>query len=421
METEKMDAPVPENTHTQKRNYIFLTLALFLAFAFFGFSDTVRSTALPRIQDDMNLLEWHLGLLLAVTSIGYLLACSFTARFARRIGIKACLICALSIQFCSGALIFLSPNYASLIAAFFVLNFGNGMLDISTSVIAAKTFTTRTGAMMNLAHFFYGVGMILSPVVSVRLMMASFGDGMLGWRYAYLIILGFAVVPAIPALLGKLTKQDSDKKKTGYRAMLRKPTIWLALLLLAFGSSAEMGLVVWFANFLERAYSFTAERAADYLMWYFICFALTRLLIGPLIDKIGLLNSLSIATALAGILIISGALLGEQGSILLIVAGIGIAPIWPTAMAVIAKLFKDEIDLAMTTIMTTMGIIMVPGSYMIGGIINQARVIFTRSHGDAGVGMAFTVGFLFIGLCCFGACLFALILKSRQKMEGKTI
>ena len=418
---EAMDREISSNQTGQKRNYIIFTIAVFLAYAFFGFSDTARSTAFPRIQDDLKISEMQLGLLMAINSVGYLIACSFTAKLAGIIGIKACMITALCVQACSGVLIFLTPNFEMLAAAFLVLNLGNGMLDVSTGVIAAMTFTKRTGTMMNIAHCFYGVGMSLAPVVTVGLMMASAGGRPLTFRHMYLIILSFAILPAIIALLGRLKKQEREKSKTGFSAVLKKPTLWLTVLILALGSIAEMGVVSWFPNFLEKTYSFTGERAASYLTLFCVCIMATRLIIGPVVDKLGFINTLAIATAFAGIMITLGVLLGKSGSVFLVLAGIGIAPIFPTVMAVIAKLFSENIDLAMTSILTANGVIMVPSSYMVGGIINQARLVFTEAHGDAGISMAYSTGYLFLGLVCFGSCIAALFLRKSQSKTGQIV
>lgn len=405
----------------RKRDFIIITTAIFAAYTFFGFSDTARSTAFPRIQEDLSVTEVQLGLLMAINAVGYLIACSFTAKLARKIGIKTCMILALCIQACSGVLIFLTPNYEMLAVSFLILNLGNGMLDISTGIIAATTFTKRTGTMMNVAHCFYGVGMSLAPIVTANLMMTSIGGQPLTFRHMYVIILSFALIPAILALLARLKKQDKDKKRTGFATILKKPSLWLTVVILALGSIAEIGVVSWFPNFLEKTYSFTSDRAASYLTLFCVCIMATRLVIGPLVDKIGFLNTLAIFTGFAGLMVIIGVLTGEQGTPLLIVAGVGIAPIFPTVMAVIAKLFSEEIDVAMTSILTANGIIQVPASYLVGAIINQARLVFTESHGDEGVGMAFKTGYLFIGLCCFGVCVFAAILKMKQKKLGKVV
>jgi fucose permease len=237
----------------------------------------------------------------------------------------------------------------------------------------------------------------------------------------FLIILSLAVFPAIPALIGRLKKQDYNKKKTGYALILKKRTLWLSVMILTFGVICEVGVGAWLVNFLEKTYAFTGEQAALRLTLYFVCFTLARLLLGPLIDKIGFINSLVISTAFAGVMITVGVLAGEAGTPLLAIAGIGTAPVFPTVMAVLAKLFSDEIDLAITAVTTIMGIILVPANILLGGIINQLRLLLTDIYGEAGVGMAYSAGFLFVGLCCFTSFTFALILRANQKKSGKLV
>jgi len=405
-------------TRGRNRNFILFTIAVFASLTILGLTDNIRGTALPRIQEEFFLTELHLGLLLAANSTGYLTACAFTAALAKRIGMKACLIAGLVIVALAGICVCFSPGFAVLVLGFFILNIGFGMLDISTGVIAATIFTKRTGMMMNLAHFFYGAGATLSPVVSTGLMAARFGGLLLGWRYTYLLILSFALVPAIPTLIGRLKKQERDGKTGGYAELLKKPALWLLTVLLAFELVAESGTVAWLVLFLEKAHSFSGERAALRLTLFFICFTVSRLILCPFIDRIGLLRTLIIAPSFAGAMIIIGVLAGAQWTPLLYIAGIGVAPMFPTVMAVIAKLFPGQIDRAMTFVLTAIGIIVVPANFLIGGLINWARLVLTETHGEAGVGMAYSAGYLFLGLCCFAAFVFAVVLRARQKKAG---
>jgi MFS family permease len=116
-----------------------------------------------------------------------------------------------------------------------------------------------------------------------------------------------------------------------------------------------------------------------------------------------------------------GVLMGEAGAPLLIIAGIGVAPVFPTVMAVLAKLFADDIDLAMTATMTTMGIFVAPANILLGAIVHQARILFTQTHGDAGVGMGYAAGYMFLALSCFGALASTLLLRARQKKAGQLV
>ena len=405
----------------RNRTYILLTITIFSAYFIFGFADSVRGPAIPRIQADLVASEFRIALLLTMNSVGYLIACSYTAALAKKISMKGCAITALLVVAVSGLFICYSPGFWALVLAFFIANLGFGMMEISLGVISAATFTKNTGTMLNLVHFFYGAGAVFSPVLSIRMMAARFGDNLLGWRYSYLIIFSFALVPALLALIVRLKKQDYDKKKTGYAVLLKKPAIWLIIVILAFGVTCEIGSVAWLVNFLEKAYFFSKERAALQLTLFFIGFTASRLIMGPIIDRIGFINSLIVATFFAGTAITAGVLLGETGAPLLVMTGIGISLVFPTMMAVTAKLFADEIDLAITAVTTAMGVIMVPANLMVGIIINQTRPVFNSLFGDAGVRLAYSAGYLFIGLCSFGAFVFLLLLRRRQKKAGQLV
>jgi MFS family permease len=62
-------------------------------------------------------------------------------------------------------------------------------------------------------------------------------------------------------------------------------------------------------------------------------------------------------------------LIGEEGAILFAIAGVGIAPIYPTVMAVLAKRYANGIGTAITFTVTLMGIACVIGNLLIGLII----------------------------------------------------
>ena len=64
---------------------------------------------------------------------------------------------------------------------------------------------------------------------------------------------------------------------------------------------------------------------------------------------------------------------------------------------------------------------MVPSNLLIGGIIQYTRAIFTNMYGDAGISYAYATGYLFLGMCSFGAFAFALLLRTRQKKVGKLV
>ncbi|MDR1245774.1 MAG: MFS transporter [Clostridiales Family XIII bacterium] len=402
-------------------NFVILTLTIFTAFLIFGLSENVKGPAIPSIQSDFGIDEFQVGLLLAINAFGYLIACGYTAPLAAKSGLRPTLAVSLIGMALSGIGICLSPGFLPLALSFFVMYLGNGMLEITLGLMAATIFTKNTGAMLNISHFFYGLGSMIGPVLSARLMAATMENTTLGWRYMYLIILSFALIPLILGLIGRMAERSGDRQKLRITAFLKKPWVWPIILGLSLSYVCEMGIGGWLVNFLEKAYAFESGDAAFILAAFFACFTAARLILGPLTDKVGFTRSMLIATSFSGLAIIIGVAAGRPGIALLIIAGIGVAPIYPTMLAIVAKLFADDIYTAMTVILTVLGIISMISNLMLGGIVDGARHIFTQYYGEAGVGIAYSAGIMFLGLCCLVAFAATLVLYRELKRDGKMV
>jgi MFS family permease len=418
----------PQNIDTQKNdssraNFVLLTLMIYIAYLIFGMSENVKGPAIPRMQSDLGINEFEVGLLLAVNALGYLIACSFTAPLARRIGLKPALMISLTVIALSGISICFSPNYATLALSFFVMYLANGMLEIGLGILAASFFTKRTGTMLNIAHFFYGVGSIIGPVASAGLMAATIHGSNLGWRYMYLIVLACALIPLLPAILGRIHGRGDEKVKGEYKAYLRDKTLWCVIIILSLGGMSEMGIGGWLVNYMEKAGGFSPSAAAFALTAFFIVFTFTRLVIGPLIDKLGFVKSLLLLCGFASVTLTAGILLGGRaGEVLIIISGIGISPLYPTVFAVIAKIYKDRIDTAMTITLTAMGIISMISNLILGVVIDGARRLFTNIYGASiGLGMGYSAGMLFLALCIIIAFFANLVLFRRLRQTESLV
>jgi fucose permease len=394
------------NTEIKKKvvvdNTRILTATIFIGFLVFGFSENIKGPAIPKIQAQFSLNEFHIGLLLALNSLGYLLACSYTGWLVRKIGLKLTTISSFTTMAFAGILIYFAPNYMSFSGSYFVMYLGNGMLEISLGIMAATIFTKNTGTMMNLSHFFYGLSSMIAPLLSTRLMGLSFSNSMLGWRGMYLIVLSFSLIPILPALFGTFPMKDKDNhERVSLKDFIKNPIAWLILFILSFGVIAEMAIGGWLVNFLEKSYSFDSTSAASVLSGFFFCFMLARLLFGPLIDKIGFVKSILILSCFSGVSIITSLLIGKPAVFLLAIAGFGIAPIYPTVMALMSKVFKNNMDMALTFTLPLMGITIVIGNLLVGIITDSFKAIYTYYQGaDVGIKAGYSAGYMFIGICC---------------------
>ncbi|WP_310831058.1 MFS transporter [Paenibacillus pedocola] len=408
---------------SSKRNYILQLLTVFVGFLIFGFSENIKGPAIPRIQSDFRLDEIQLGTLLSLNSLGYLLACTFTALLIRKIGIKAVSLLAFGSMAVSGVFIFLSHSYPALSSSFFLMYIGNGMLEIGLAVLGARIFVKNTGTMMNLSHFFYGLSSTVAPLISSGLMTVTIFGHLLDWRGVYLIILMLSVLPMIPAFLGKFPGDATlTEDRIPLSSISRDPVIWLLVAVLSFGVISELAIGGWLVNFLEKAYGWRSASAAGMLSAFFLCFTLARLILGPVTDKIGFALSLILFSAFSGLCTFAAILLGESGAVLFAVAGVGIAPVYPTIMALIADRYRQGSDTAITFIVTLMGVASVLGNYFIGAITEGIKQLFS-SGAEEGAGLlrGLQAGYGFIGLCALLCSMFAYLLYRHLQKKGQLL
>lgn len=403
-------------------NRIILIATVFIGFLVFGLSENIKGPAIPRIQDNFSLNEAQLGMLLALNSIGYLIACTYTPFLSKKIGLKNTTILCFLIMAFSGVLISIAPNYILFSGSYFIMYLGNGMLEIALGVISAIAFTKNTGTMMNLSHFFYGLSSMVAPLIATKLMSSNLDGDVLGWRGMYLIVLLLSLIPIIPTLMGKFPKSKDEESvgiRESFKEMIKDRKILLITFILSFGVTCEMTVGGWLVNYLEKAQGFSGEDASKILVGFFFFFMLARLVLGPIIDKLGFVKSLLIVSTFAGISIIIGVFLGKGATLLLMLSGIGIAPIYPTVMAIIAKEFREKIEIAMSFVLTFMGIAIVIGNLLVGVVVDLCKMLFSNIYGiELGTKLAYSAGFIFIGgcslICALGSLSLLKILKSEE-------
>ncbi|MED1472581.1 MFS transporter [Bacillus salipaludis] len=407
----------------QRVNSILLLFVVFGGFFIFGLSENVKGPALPFMQSEFKLHESQLGFLLALNSLGYLLACSFTSSLSNKIGIKWTGILAFASMAFSGILMFLSKGYTSLTLSYFMLYLGNGILEIGLGIMAARIFTKNTGTMMNLSHFFYGLSSIGAPILGASMMGWNILNGELGWRGMYLMILSLSILPILPSLFGRFPEDHhNEEESTSFRALGRDPIAWMIVAILSFGVVSEISIGSWLVYYLENAYDWSLNKSSGMLSSFFLFFTLSRLFAGPITDKIGYTLSIMIFSAFSGVCSLAAVFSGEKGAILFAIAGIGIAPIYPTVMALLAKQYSKGVGTAITFTVTLLGISSIIGNLLVGFIIDFFnRVWGQRSAGGELIGLQ--AGYVFIAglaiLCSICSMFLYKILRNRNKVVGK--
>lgn len=404
------------------RNIYAMQLAtIFLGFIVFGLSENIKGPAIPRIQFDFALSESQLGTLLSLNSLGYLLACSFTAFLTRLWGIKIVNVIAFGAMVASGILIYFSPSYPLFSSSYFFMYIGNGMLEIALAILGARIFVNNTGTMMNLTHGFYGLSSTVAPLLATGLMTATVFGHTLDWRGMYLIMLSLSVLPILTTLFSTFPgDQIASEERIPVRMLLRDKALWYMVLILTFGVVSELAVGGWLVNYLEKAYGWETVTASGMLSAFFLCFALARIVLGPITDRIGFTLSLILFAALSAVCTFAAIIGGEPYAFLFAAAGIGIAMVYPTVMALVAKRYPNGSDTAITFTVTLMGVGCVIGNYMIGGVIEGAKQLYGEDT-HTGLLRGLQAGYGFIGLCAAICAVCSLLLYDHLKKRKELI
>ncbi len=408
-------------TALEKKNYILIIFLVFSGFLFYGFSENIKGAVLPRIQSDLSLSEFQLGLLLAANAMGYLFACYFSSKFIGKKSIKPIVYICFSGLIISGLLICFSPNYYVLIFAFFVSHGFGGLLEIVLGFIAASAFTQNTGTLMNISHFFYGFSSIFAPLASTFLMQLQVGGMALGWRYTYLIVFALFAIPLFPAKKASLPFKSAESDTSHFSDFLKNPVARLIILSLSLACCAEVGFTGWLINLAEKSYGFAANTAALFLTAYFVSFTVARLVIGPLTEKLGYVKSIRLFSFFACAIVFVGLLTGKPGLFLITATGFFIAPVYPTVMAILSKLFPDKIGAALTGTLTVLGLSLVFANLILGGAINILKSIFTSFAPESGVALAYKAGFSLIGVFLLLSFIVSSKLAKKLKKQDKLV
>jgi MFS family permease len=406
------------------RNRLLLLAVVFVGFLIFGFSENVKGPALPRLQSDFRLDEMQIGLLLALNSLGYLIACVFTDLLASRIGIRLTTMLAFLAMALSGVFIYYSGSAGTFAASYFLMYIGNGMLEIALAILAARIFTANTGAMMNLAHFFYGLSSAVAPIAAAWLMNVSFHGSALGWRGMYLVMLLLALLPVLPAIPARFPKEAGlSHERIPVREYLRDPAAWFIVAILSTGVISELAVGGWLVNYMEKVHGWEPAAASGMLSAFFVCFMLSRLLLGPVTDRIGYLLSIALFAAFSGLCSLLAIILGGHGTFLFAAAGIGIAPIYPTVMALLAKRYPRSTGTAITFTVTLMGVASVLGNFVIGFITEGFQHFASDESGSTSPGLilGLKAGYTFIGLNALICAVLAALLIRYLRKQGQMV
>lgn len=339
-----------------------LVLAAFASLFVLGTLDNARGPLFPDILAGLDLKDAKGGLLFTVSSAGSA-AGSLLGRHALRIRTAAwALRAGLAIVAVGALLHAVATSFEVLLAGSIGLGAGLGLVSLVQARLIEEGAPPdlRRRAFAGL-HSMYGLSSLLAPQL-VGLILGGGHD----WNRAFLLLASLPVglfVLVIPLRSAAPAPTARDAKDAAPAPLAEA----LASLALASCVACELALSSRLVLHLQRL-GWTPDQARAALSWFFGLLLLGRATLG--LVPIGLSHravlGLSAASTLVATLV--GLLVHPLG---LLLAGLTIAPFFPTMQARMKDDFPDRFDRVMSTALATLGVT-VMATHALVGLLSDA-------------------------------------------------
>jgi fucose permease len=359
----------------KRENSRFLLFAIvYGTMAIYGFIENLKGVTYPLIKTEFAVSYDRQGLMVSMVSFAYVLFGAAGSILIARFGVKRALTAGFATMLAALGAVFVTPNYHSAVLALVATGAAFGFFDVGVNALGTQIFTRKAALLMNVLHCFYGLGSTLSP------RMAGAVSAGLGWRYSYLLPIPALLLVFIPTLTARFPDQETPREDPGgpakpgpggFTGALRDPMVWLFSLTLGLLVVVEVGTANWGGLYFLDVYGVDpAGSGANLLSVFFICFTLSRLLSGFLIEKAGYIRSL-LGASLASLAVLGlGFALGGRGLYVIPFLGLFVAIFWPTTIAVAMGYFGRRAPVT-TSVMIVIAGVLGGGAQLLIGLTNR--------------------------------------------------
>ena len=325
---------------TRTLAYLGPVLLAYAAFIALGMPDGLLGIAWPSIRADFAIPLDSLGLLLFASVSGYTTSTFLSGVLVARIGVGRLL--AISCALTGAALVgyTLVPAWWMMVLLGVMAGLGAGAIDAGLNTYAAAHF--RPGLVQWL-HASYGIGITIGPII-MTLALTTLDS----WRVGYRVVAGFQVLMALAFALtlpwwGNQQEHTADgvqeKRLTDYKTPLaetiRRPRVWLSILLFFLYVGAEVSLGTWAYTLLTESRGIAPQMAGFWAGGYWATFTIGRILAGLFAHRLGIdtlvQGGLVLATLGAGLLWWNPFEVANLLAVTLI--GLAVAPVFPALIS----------------------------------------------------------------------------------------
>jgi len=342
-----------------------LILAVILAIFVYGLVAATLGTILPNLSDRFGLTPSQNGSIAFAQALGLILASLAVGPLLDAEGKKVGLLLGLSLILIALGALPRSSGYRTLILLMFVMGMGGGIVITGANALASDVSGGHRGSVLNLVNLFFGLGGFVTPFLAANL----FGKNWVRLCYSIAgftaVTLAFEIATRMPAPVGVHSSSFAD---AGH--LLQQPALLLLGFFLFLYVSCEVGVWNWLPQHLI-AQGIPKSRALNVLsVGFALGLLFGRVLVSPILIHVPATDVLLFASAAMAITTYFMLRTRRPGVALALVAmaGVSMAPVFPTTLAVVGDMFPAATGTAIGFAITCGWIGLAVSSRMIGGI-----------------------------------------------------
>lgn len=326
-----------------------LILAAILAIFVYGMIAAMLGTILPDLSARFQLTPRQNGQIAFAQAIGLIIASIGVGPLIDNEGKKAGLVLGLSLITLALFLLPQSKGFRSIMMYLFLLGLGGGIIVTAANALVSDISNERRATTLNLLNLFFGLGGLATPFLSANLLKRN------SVRLCYTV----AVLSGITLLVHIFTPMPAPSGARSFvfadvGPVLGRPVLFLLALFLFLYVACEVGVWNWLTQHLI-AQGIPESRALNILS---LGFALGLLIGRVAVSPILITVSAPLVTIAAAILmtITTYLMLGTRNptvaGVLVFLAGVSMAPVFPTTLAMVGDAFPRMTGTALGVVIT---------------------------------------------------------------------
>ncbi len=348
-----------------------LILAAILAILVYGVIASILGTILPDLTTRLQLTNQQSGNIALGQALGLIIASISVGPLIDKRGKKLALLLGLGLIAIALFALPHAPSFEIVAVLFFLLGAGGGIVVTAANALASDVSEDRRASVLNLLNLFFGLGGLITPFLAANLFA---GDAIrLSLFAGILAVVALAVQVVTPMPVPVPSAAGAPGKGEG---VLSRPVLYVLALFLFLYVACEVGVWNWLPKYLISR-GIDQTRALNILS---LGFAL-GLLIGRVVISRVLIKVRAVTVTLGSAILMSITTYvmlqtadPTMAGIAVFCAGLAMAPVFPTTLAMVGDAFPRSPATAMGIVITCGWIGLAVSSPIIGSFAQSASL-----------------------------------------------